>query len=169
MLLIILQPALKLCGFTEGVPKPLQMYAHAVDHSWTQNVVKRFESILVQRVHCHPPQNDDWGVSSFPFIPGHEVVGVVSAKGSQVKSVEVGDRVGVGWIKDSCRACLHCLRGQENICTRGYTGLIVEGESPLSLLPYSGTFAFFCHVEVILQGLGGMPLSRARFCLVLAR
>ena len=37
--------------------------------------------------------DDDWGVSGFPFVPGHEVVGVVAAKGSNVKELNVGDRV----------------------------------------------------------------------------
>lgn len=46
----------------------------------------------------------------------------------QVKELRVGQRVGVGWIKDSCRRCRNCLRGEENLCLKGYTGLIVKGE-----------------------------------------
>ncbi|GIL91269.1 hypothetical protein Vretifemale_18834 [Volvox reticuliferus] len=79
---------------------------------------------------CHTDlhmRDDDWGLSKFPFIPGHEVVGEVVAVGESVDSVRPGDRVGLGWIADSCRRCLACLRGQENICEHGYTGLIVEG------------------------------------------
>lgn len=73
-------------------------------------------------------QDDDWGISKFPFVPGHEVVGEVIAVGAGVKGVQVGERRGVGWIADSCRRCVHCLRGEENICLQGYTGLIVAGE-----------------------------------------
>ncbi|GLC41978.1 hypothetical protein PLESTM_001272800 [Pleodorina starrii] len=56
-----------------------------------------------------------------------EVVGEVVAVGESVDSMRPGDRVGVGWIADSCRRCLACLRGDENVCEKGYTGLIVEG------------------------------------------
>ncbi|GAX72598.1 hypothetical protein CEUSTIGMA_g54.t1 [Chlamydomonas eustigma] len=70
---------------------------------------------------------DDWGVSKFPFIPGHEVVGYVAAKGSEVRHLEVGDRVGYAWIKDSCHGCQNCYTGHENLCLKGYTGLITGG------------------------------------------
>lgn len=73
-------------------------------------------------------QRDDWGASKFPFIPGHEVVGEVVAVGPHVNGLSPGDRVGVGWIANSCRCCANCLRGEENICAKGYTGLIVGGE-----------------------------------------
>ena len=73
------------------------------------------------------PQDDDWGASAFPFVPGHEVVGEVVARGPGVTKFAVGERVGVGWIKAACGGCLHCLRGEENICVKGYTGLITMG------------------------------------------
>jgi len=79
---------------------------------------------------CHTDihmRDDDWGASGFPFIPGHEVVGEVVARGEAVKKFDIGDRVGVGWIKNSCGGCAHCLRGEENICVKGYTGLITVG------------------------------------------
>eukprot|EP00877_Chromochloris_zofingiensis_P014230 jgi/Chrzof1/9060/Cz03g34180.t1 len=68
---------------------------------------------------------NEWGITSYPLIAGHEVVGVVGAVGESVKGVKVGDRVGVGWIRDSCRGCPNCIRGMENLCTKGYTGTIV--------------------------------------------
>ena len=72
-------------------------------------------------------RDDDWHISGFPFVPGHEVVGVVVAAGAGVHAAcaRVGQRVGVGWIKSSCRCCPHCVRGEENTCAAGYTGLIV--------------------------------------------
>lgn len=79
---------------------------------------------------CHTDihmRDDDWGISGFPFIPGHEVVGVVEAVGSGVSMLQPGMRAGVGWIANSCRKCACCLRGEENICKEGYTGLIVNG------------------------------------------
>eukprot|EP00798_Chlamydomonas_sp_ICE-L_P004159 gene4159-14258_t len=81
---------------------------------------------------CHTDlhmRDDDWGVSKFPFVPGHEIVGRVVAKGSAVNNVELGDRVGYAWIKNSCRACRNCIKGEESICLEGYTGTITGGES----------------------------------------
>jgi Zn-dependent alcohol dehydrogenase len=50
--------------------------------------------------------NNDWDITGYPFIPGHEVVGVVAAAGAAVPAcARVGQRVGVGWIKNSCRCC----------------------------------------------------------------
>ncbi|KXZ49021.1 hypothetical protein GPECTOR_23g11 [Gonium pectorale] len=79
---------------------------------------------------CHTDmhmRDNDWGISGFPFIPGHEVVGEVVAVGSQVTGLRPGDRAGVGWISDSCRCCANCKRGEENLCEKGYTGLTVAG------------------------------------------
>jgi uncharacterized zinc-type alcohol dehydrogenase-like protein len=59
---------------------------------------------------------NDWGLSQFPFIPGHEIIGKVAAVGAEVKSLEVGQRVGVGWQSDSCGLCEWCSQGLENLC-----------------------------------------------------
>jgi len=87
--------------------------------------------IEIQVTHnglCHTDihmRDNDWGVSNYPLVPGHEVVGVVTEIGDDVTSLAPGDRVGFGWIRDSCRQCDHCIRGEENICRDGYTGLIL--------------------------------------------
>jgi uncharacterized zinc-type alcohol dehydrogenase-like protein len=60
--------------------------------------------------------SNDWGISHFPFIPGHEVIGKVSAVGSAVRSLKPGDRVGLGWQSNSCGDCEWCTRGMENLC-----------------------------------------------------
>jgi uncharacterized zinc-type alcohol dehydrogenase-like protein len=60
--------------------------------------------------------SNDWGISQYPFIPGHEIVGKVSAAGAEVKSLEVGQRVGLGWQSNSCGHCEWCIKGQENLC-----------------------------------------------------
>lgn len=77
---------------------------------------------------CHTDihmRNNDWGVSQFPLVAGHEVVGIVTEVGKAVTTLQSGDRVGSGWICNSYRVCYHCLQGEENICKQGYTGLIV--------------------------------------------
>jgi uncharacterized zinc-type alcohol dehydrogenase-like protein len=72
--------------------------------------------------HCGVCRSDvhlidnDWGISKYPFIPGHEIVGTVLAVGSAVKGLAVGERVGVGWQADSCGICEWCRQGDENMC-----------------------------------------------------
>jgi alcohol/geraniol dehydrogenase (NADP+) len=60
--------------------------------------------------------SNDWGISQFPFIPGHEVVGTVAAAGASVRAIKPGQRVGLGWQANSCGECEWCLQGLENLC-----------------------------------------------------
>ncbi|MFO7995514.1 MAG: NAD(P)-dependent alcohol dehydrogenase [Marinobacter sp.] len=69
----------------------------------------------------HFAQND-WGFSEFPVVPGHEIIGRVTAVGPEVKSYKVGDTVGVGCMVDSCRTCSACESGLEQYCLDGMTG-----------------------------------------------
>jgi uncharacterized zinc-type alcohol dehydrogenase-like protein len=64
----------------------------------------------------------EWGEIPYPAIPGHEIVGHVTAVGSRVTRFKVGDAVGVGCLVDSCRTCASCQEGLENYCTNGFTG-----------------------------------------------
>ena len=73
--------------------------------------------------------NNDVGISAYPLVPGHEIVGTVVAAGSQVASLGVGDRVGVGWQAGSCNECEWCLDEQENVC---------PGSQPTCLGRYGG-------------------------------
>ena len=63
--------------------------------------------------------DNDFGRGVYPMVPGHEITGIVSAVGDQVKSFKVGDRVGVGCFVDSCGECDYCLQGEEQFCTKG--------------------------------------------------
>ncbi len=60
--------------------------------------------------------NNEWGISQYPLIPGHEVAGTVGAVGEQVTHLKVGQRVGLGWHKGYCLACEHCMSGDHNLC-----------------------------------------------------
>ena len=60
--------------------------------------------------------NNDWGNSTFPLVPGHEVVGTVTAVGSQVKHLKEGQKVGIGWFSGSCMTCPSCMGGDHNLC-----------------------------------------------------
>jgi alcohol/geraniol dehydrogenase (NADP+) len=60
--------------------------------------------------------NNDWGMTQYPFVPGHEAAGRVVAMGAQAKGVHIGQRVGVGWNSHSCMHCKQCLMGKQNLC-----------------------------------------------------
>jgi alcohol/geraniol dehydrogenase (NADP+) len=62
--------------------------------------------------------DNDWGISKYPFIPGHEIVGTIVGVGSAVKDRAMGERVGVGWQADSCGICEWCRQGQEQLCAK---------------------------------------------------
>ena len=63
--------------------------------------------------------NGDWGPMPFPVVPGHEIVGVVTEVGADVTNHQVGDRVGVGCMVNSCRECVNCRNGDEQFCLKG--------------------------------------------------
>jgi len=60
--------------------------------------------------------DNEWGMSAYPLVPGHEVIGEVTAVGQQVKNIKVGQRVGVGWQSGSCQVCHYCDHGKEHLC-----------------------------------------------------
>jgi len=60
--------------------------------------------------------NNEWGISQYPAILGHEVIGRVTAMGPFAKGLKVGDRVGVGWNSGSCMHCRQCMSGSHHLC-----------------------------------------------------
>ena len=71
---------------------------------------------------CHSDLHqarDEWGGSLFPMVPGHEMVGRVTAVGAKVTKFKTGDLVGVGCMVDSCRVCENCKDGEEQFCLEG--------------------------------------------------
>ncbi len=82
----------------------------------------RPEDVAIQISHCgicHSDlhfAHDDWGMAQYPMVPGHEIVGTVTAVGSGVTRYKVGDRVGVGCLVDSCMTCQYCRSGHEQFC-----------------------------------------------------
>ncbi len=77
---------------------------------------------------CHSDVSmveNEWGISQFPLVPGHEVVGTIAAKGQSVTHLEVGDQVGLGWHAGYCMTCSDCLSGDHNMCANA-EGTIVS-------------------------------------------
>ena len=77
---------------------------------------------------------NEWGNSSYPMVPGHEMVGRVTAVGAHVKKFKVGDLAGVGCMVDSCRTCAPCKRDLEQFCESGcafsYNGTEMDRKTP---------------------------------------
>lgn len=74
--------------------------------------------------------NDQYSITKYPFVPGHEIVGHVSELGSSVSGLKKSDRVGIGWQGRSCMKCEWCLGGDEHLCT--------EVEDNGVWMPYGG-------------------------------
>jgi uncharacterized zinc-type alcohol dehydrogenase-like protein len=80
------------------------------------------DQVEIKVTHCGVCHSDlsmldnEWGMSQFPFVPGHEAVGTVVALGEQAKGLKLGQRVGIGWSAYSCLHCHECLSGDHNLC-----------------------------------------------------
>jgi uncharacterized zinc-type alcohol dehydrogenase-like protein len=68
--------------------------------------------------------NNDWGISRYPAVLGHEVVGRVTAVGTAAKGVKVGQKVGIGWTAASCMHCRQCLSGDHHLCSEAQPTII---------------------------------------------
>nr|WP_233097865.1 alcohol dehydrogenase catalytic domain-containing protein [Dictyobacter vulcani] len=68
--------------------------------------------------------NNDWGNSVYPFVPGHEVIGRVVARGADSKGLTLGQRVGIGWTAASCMHCQQCLSGNQHLCAEALPTII---------------------------------------------
>ena len=69
---------------------------------------------------CHSDLSmldNEWGMSAYPFVPGHEVVGTIAATGPGVEHLRVGQTVGLGWFSRSCMTCGQCMGGDHNLCS----------------------------------------------------
>ncbi len=98
--------------------------------------------VLVSVTHCGLCHTDIhaidnyYGITTFPFVPGHEIVGYVSAVGRAVSGLKEGDRVGIGWQGRSCMKCEWCLQGEEHLCM----DIVSSG----TWVPYGGFSSSIC-------------------------
>ena len=88
----------------------------------------RPDDVLIEIDYCGICHSDlhvahnDWGITTYPIVPGHEIVGRVIAVGGEVTGFKPGERVGVGCLVDSCRECGSCEHGLEQYCEQGWVG-----------------------------------------------
>jgi len=90
---------------------------------------------------CHSDLHavhNDWGGTTYPIVPGHEIVGRVTAIGESVTKFKVGDLAGVGCIVDSCRECNHCHEGEEQFCEKGWTVVFNSPDKKYGGITYGG-------------------------------
>jgi uncharacterized zinc-type alcohol dehydrogenase-like protein len=80
----------------------------------------------------------DWGPAIYPLVPGHEIVGKITAVGSEVTKFKVGELAGVGCFVDSCRTCPSCKAGDEQLCDEGMTGTYNSYERGTKTPTYGG-------------------------------
>ena len=77
---------------------------------------------------CHSDLSmldNEWGIAAFPLVPGHEVVGTITAVGEGVSNLQVGQQVGLGWHSGYCMTCSSCMSGDHNMCANA-EGTIVS-------------------------------------------
>ena len=90
---------------------------------------------------CHSDihqARDEWGGSTFPMVPGHEIAGKVTQVGKKVTEFKVGDTVGVGCMVDSCRKCEHCEQSLEQYCAKGMSSTYNGNEQDQVTPTYGG-------------------------------
>lgn len=112
---------------------------------------------------CHSDLHavrNEWGNTIFPIVPGHEIVGRVSAVGNDVTKFAVGDLAGIGCLVDSCRECDNCKEGLEQYCSNGNVGTYNGKEKDGSGLTYGGySKTILAHEDFVLHVSDKQPLE----------
>jgi alcohol dehydrogenase (NADP+) len=129
----------------------------------------RHDDVLIEITHCgichsdlHSARND-WGFTTYPIVPGHEIVGTVSAIGDSVTRHAIGDRVAIGCMVDACMECRHCEADLEQYCLDGgntgtYNG-IDRHDGSLTFGGYSERIV--CREEFVLKVPASLPSAEA--------
>jgi alcohol/geraniol dehydrogenase (NADP+) len=118
--------------------------------------------IDIEVSHCGVCHSDihlidnDWNISHYPLVAGHEIVGSVRATGVEVKRLSVGQRVGVGWQSGSCLHCEWCLNGCENLCQNKVLTCVKRHGGFAGVVRSNSRFAFT--IPDSLDSAGAAPL-----------
>lgn len=128
-------------------------------HSGDVVIDIKFSGICHSDIH---QAREEWGGAIFPMVPGHEIAGIVTAVGSEVKKFKVGDRVGVGCMIDSCQTCENCEDDLEQYCLQGMTGTYNSYERDGKTPTYGGYSNVIVVREEFVVGIpDALPLDKA--------
>lgn len=112
---------------------------------------------------CHSDLHfarNDWGMTVYPIVPGHEIVGRVTAVGDHVKKFKAGDIAGIGCLVDSCRECDNCAAGLEQYCAGGAVFSYNGNERDGSGNTYGGySKSILAHEDFVLKISDKLPLD----------
>ncbi len=112
---------------------------------------------------CHSDLHsarNEWGMTVYPIVPGHEIVGRVTAIGDHVKKFKVGDLAGIGCLVDSCRECDNCKDGLEQYCANGAVFSYGGQEKDGSGITHGGySKSILAHEDFVLHISDKLPLS----------
>jgi alcohol/geraniol dehydrogenase (NADP+) len=106
------------------------------------------QEIDIKITHCGLCHSDihlidnDWGLSKYPLVPGHEIVGTVTAVGKQADKNLLGAHVGVGWQRGACFSCSLCRRGDEHLCAESQATCVGHHGGYASSIRVDHRFAF---------------------------
>ncbi len=128
----------------------------------------RGNDVVMEVLYCGVCHSDlhwarnDWGWTTFPAVPGHEIVGRVVQVGPQVTRYKVGDHVAVGCMVDSCQHCDQCEKGEEQLCREGNTGTYGGFDRITQELTYGGySKHLVVREEFVLRMPAGLDLAKA--------
>jgi uncharacterized zinc-type alcohol dehydrogenase-like protein len=114
---------------------------------------------------CHTDihfARNEWDNAVYPMVPGHEIAGVVVRAGANVTRFKAGDRVGVGCLVDSCRACGPCQSGEEQYCAEGATLTYNSEMRDGSGITYGGySTQIVVDQDFVVRMPGNLPLDAA--------
>lgn len=114
----------------------------------------RPQDVEIKITHCGICHSDvhlidnDWHISNYPLVPGHEIVGLVTEVGRDAKGLKKGDRIGVGWQSESCMHCEYCLKGEENLCPENKATCVSQYGGYAESIRLDHRFAFLIPSEL---------------------
>ena len=115
--------------------------------------IKKIEKILSNEILvkvdycgiCHSDLHmalNDWGMTTFPFVGGHEVVGKIVEIGDQVKDIKTGDVIGIGWQSKSCNSCEMCESDHDNLCSSSTQTIVGRDGGFANYIKVDSSYAF---------------------------
>ena len=150
-LIVILQKEIPLSKSSVAAPATLKTIGYAANSAQAPLAPFSFErrepgprDIQIEILYCGVCHSDlhtvrnEWQGTIYPCVPGHEIVGRVTAVGNQVKTFKPGDVAAVGCMVDSCRTCASCRDGLEQYCEVGFVGTYNGEDKHLGGVTYGG-------------------------------